>query len=58
LGDMDFMTIGSIVDDAIRYPLSDWKRYLILAILFLVDKNHVCYFLTQNLKFNFKKMEG
>lgn len=30
------MTIGSIVDDAIRYPLSDWKRYLILGIIFLM----------------------
>ena len=30
------MTIGSIVNDAIRYPLSDWKRYLILGILFLL----------------------
>ena len=30
------MTIGSIVDDAIRYPLSQWKRCLILGILFLM----------------------
>ena len=30
------MTIGSIVDDAVRYPFSDWKRYLILGILFLL----------------------
>ena len=30
------MTIWSIVHDAIRYPLSDWKRYLILGIIFLM----------------------
>lgn len=31
------MTIGSIVDDAIMYPLSDWKNYLILGIIFLMS---------------------
>ena len=30
------MTIGSIVNDAIRYPLSDWKKYLILGIIFVI----------------------
>jgi hypothetical protein len=32
------MTImGSIVDDIIRYPLSDWKKYLILGFIFLMS---------------------
>jgi Protein of unknown function (DUF4013) len=31
-----FMTIRSILDDAIRYPLSNWKKYLILGIIFLM----------------------
>lgn len=31
------MNIGSIVDDIIRYPLSDWKKYLILGIIFLMS---------------------
>ena len=29
------MTLGTIVDDIIRYPLSNWKKYLILGIIFL-----------------------
>lgn len=30
------MTIGSILEDAVRYPFSDWKKILILGILTLV----------------------
>ena len=31
------MTIRSIMEDAIRYPFSDWKKYLILGIIFVMS---------------------
>ncbi len=31
------MDIGEIVNDAIRYPSSDWKKVIILGLLFLIS---------------------
>jgi len=31
------MDIGDIVSDAIRYPTSDWKKVIILGILFIIS---------------------
>lgn len=32
------MTIRSIMEDALRYPLSDWKKILILGILLIISQ--------------------
>jgi hypothetical protein len=31
------MDISEIIGDALRYPLSDWKKILILGFIILVD---------------------
>ena len=33
--EVEIMDIGEIVSDSIKYPTSDWKKVLILGLLFL-----------------------
>ncbi len=33
-----YMNIAEIVKDSLRYPLSDWKKILILGIIMTSDK--------------------
>ncbi|MCK9151512.1 DUF4013 domain-containing protein [Methanobacterium alcaliphilum] len=45
------MDIGEIVNDAIRYPSSDWKKVVILGLLFLVSFLIVPIFLVMGYTF-------
>lgn len=35
--EVEIMDIGEIVSDSIKYPTSDWKKVLILGLLFLIS---------------------
>jgi hypothetical protein len=30
------MDVGEIISDSIRYPSSDWKKYIILGVLLVI----------------------
>lgn len=45
------MDIGEIINDAIRYPSSDWKKVIILGLLFLISFLIVPIFLVMGYTF-------
>jgi hypothetical protein len=43
-GECSYMKINEIVRDSLRYPFSDWKKFLVFGIILVISSLNVYYF--------------